>query len=88
MTDAELNTLAHSLAYEAAVSAIECATLNGTDESGDWMVLDSDPINPSEESDTHALRGDFQFLDARGLLVRHASKAEWIQILDESEATR
>lgn len=80
MTDDELNALAHTIAYEAACTALECATLNVTDERGDFLILDTE--------DEALFADDQRYLEARGLLIRHPEKAGWFQIIDESQGTR
>jgi hypothetical protein len=81
----ELDKLAHGIAYDSSTSAIECNCLMVPEEQAgerDWYdVGDPDVLAKSfvEES--------VRYLEMRGLVVRHASNAKWVQLLDECEAT-
>lgn len=77
MTKDELDKLAHSLAYETACSALEMASVDAG-EDGPWQLLQSD--GPELYADC------FNYLEARGLLVRHPDHLDWFDIHDESEA--
>ena len=82
MTKAALNRLAHSLAYESAVSVIESMCLNVSEEAGaaGWWQL---------PSDTSLFDDDLRYLEERGLIERYAEvRTRWISVRDESEATR
>jgi hypothetical protein len=73
----ELDKLAHSLAFENAVTIIDSESIHAPSE--DWRVVDVE----GEVDLVDALR----YLDLRGLLERHPEHKEWIRVIDESEAT-
>ena len=73
----ELDELAHSIAYENAVSAIECASVDG---GNGWM-----DVSGLEPFETDGIERDIRYLEMRGLLVRHSGNPGLVQILDESE---
>jgi hypothetical protein len=78
-TKAELDALAATLAYEFAISTLDGECNDVTEEAGgegewhDSSLCDEDML---------------AYLEARGLLERHASNPAWVQVRDESEATR
>jgi hypothetical protein len=82
VTKKELNELAHGMAFERAVSVIETACVEVEDS---WFDTREEALEPYEIDGIQEAVG---YLDARGLIVRHPEKAGWIQMLDESEATR
>lgn len=75
----ELNALAHTLAYEFAVSVIDGDSVtmwDGDDER--WSQVDAE----GEVDLFDCLR----YLDARGLVERHLDHPDWVRVRDESEA--
>jgi hypothetical protein len=73
----ELDKLAHSLAFENAVTIIDSESIHALSE--DWQVVDVE----GEVYLVDALR----YLELRGLLERHPEHKDWVRVIDESEAT-
>lgn len=85
MPKAELDALAHTMAYELATSGIEsnCVHVREIHGDGDWWVL------PEASGEMHAeVAACVAYLEARGLFGRHDDNPEWITLFDESEAER
>ena len=80
MTKEELDKLAHSMAFEFAESVLdgEGTPMRDDDDERWWMV------DPEGEVD---LFDCLRYLEARGLLERHAEHGDWVRVRDESEAT-
>lgn len=79
--------LALTLAYEYATAVVECHCVNVTERAGEpgvWFELpkDASALFVSEQCD------QVRYLEGRGLLLRHPLRADWVSLLDESEATR
>jgi hypothetical protein len=80
MTKDELDKLAHSLAFDFAVSVIDGESTSMVDVQGElWDMVDVE----GEVDLFDCLR----YLEARGLLERHAEHSDWVRVRDESEAT-
>ena len=82
-TTQSLDELAHSLAYENSLSAIECncpskVTVSREQVKEVWFDL----------TDIDFVHDEVAYLERRGLLVRHEDNASLVQILDESEDDR
>ena len=71
---AEIDALERSLAYTFAVSVIDSESIAVGDDK-EWAE-----IEPEGEVD---LFDAVRYLEARGLLVRHPSNPNWVQVLDE-----
>jgi hypothetical protein len=86
MSDAELNALAHTLAYDMASSLIggECLIIN---DKGELFGFDLDSANNDPETNRE-IAECVRYLEACGLIERHADNPNWIALRDESEATR
>lgn len=84
-TQAEIDALGHSIAYDSCCSLIESSCLIERDQvEASWddawfhsLSVDSD----AEDAVVEAIR----YLDARGLLLRHPDRPDLVQVLDESE---
>lgn len=74
----ELDKLGHSLAYESAVSVIECHSLTVLDGEDEWLDISGEEDKIAE---------DVRYLEMRGLLERHAVRPLHVRLIDESEAT-
>jgi hypothetical protein len=85
ITDAELDRMAHSLAFDASVSAIDsaCAKVDALD--GEWF--DITPANVYHIAQPFVADAVI-YLEARGLLERHDDNPNWVALNNESEATR
>ena len=84
---ADLNAVAHSLAYEYTTGFLECNCVYVGESDGfpDWFELPS----AGADADTMALIAEcVQYLDVRGLVARHPHNENWIALADESEAAR
>jgi hypothetical protein len=80
MITAELDKLAHSMAFEFAESVIRSEGITMRDEDDDtWELVDD--VGEVELFDA------VRYLEARGLLERHPEHNDWVRVLDESEAT-
>jgi hypothetical protein len=79
----DLDRIAHELAYEFCLSALEACLTDVSDEagSGGWFDLAQPASN--YDSERHV-----DYLEARGLIERDPAHPTWIAIRDESEATR
>lgn len=80
----EVEGLQRALAYSAARSDIEvyCQWMN-RDDAGNWFATD-DVVEDELEHVHVAVR----YLSAVGLLRRHASNPEWVQVLPLVEVER
>ena len=88
LTQAELDTMAHHLAYESATSFIDCNCVDVSKKvSADPFWFDIDPEGHSLESQG-GIAEAVVYLEARGLLERHDDNPNWVTMFDESEATR
>lgn len=85
MTAEEVNVLGHSLAFEHCVSSIETNCLRVDPAETDWE-FDFFDVTLRNEENSEWLPGVLSYLEARGLVERHAKNQGWIRILDESEA--
>lgn len=87
MTKEELHELAHGIAYDACCAAIEsnCLLSEGVSiAEGMWWDVREDKVDPTA---LDHVKESLIYLEARGLIVRHAYNANWIQLQNESEAT-
>lgn len=76
----ELDKLAHSLAFDFAVSVLDGDGVTMRDDDGEAWEM----VEPEGEVD---LFDCLRYLEARGLLERHAEHSNWVRVRDESEAT-
>jgi hypothetical protein len=85
LTQAELDVLAHHLAYESATLIVEsnCADVSSQCDSPDWF----DTGDCDEFAKAYVVNS-IAYLEARGLLERHDANPDWITMFDESEAAR
>lgn len=86
LSNAEVNELAHHLAYQSCETLFdgECGSADDVDgEPGVWYDTDV-----RFELAADGVAEAVKYLDARGLIVRHPKKPNWISLHDESEATR
>lgn len=80
MTKDELDKLAHSLAFDFAVSVLDGDGITMRDANDEaWDMVDAE----GEVDLFDCLR----YLEARGLLERHPEHIDWVRVRDESEAT-
>lgn len=84
MADLTLYEQANALAYNAACAAIECNSqrvlpaAHSDEPEVEWFDI----------SDEEDLDAEVRYLDSRGLLHHHPHNPKWIQLIDESEATK
>lgn len=87
MLQSELDTMAHHLAWENAITCIECnclqIDLDGVaDRLGGWLDLAASDAYDDD------LAEQVRYLEARGLIERHEDNPNWISLRNEEEATR
>jgi len=86
LTEQEVNELGHALAYESCEAILDGACAQETDldgEPGYWF--NTEVVYELAADDVAKV---LKYLSARGLLIRHPRRPNWVQIHDESEATR
>jgi hypothetical protein len=76
MTKDELDKLAHSLAFEVSLSAIECEAILHKEDG--WMDI--------SDAAMESIRDYVRYFETRGLLERHPERSDWVRVRDESEA--
>lgn len=76
-----LDKLAHELAWESAVSAIDCHSINVTDRRRVWL-----DIGPAKNA--RLLARDLHYLKLRGSLVKHPFRRFLVRIVEPKEITR
>lgn len=69
----EIDALAHSLALETAIDGLLAATIPSVEAGVEWRQLSQ----LAEE----VFRGELQYLEMRGALERHPSRANWLRIV-------
>jgi hypothetical protein len=85
MTTDELNELAHGLAYESCASLLEGFCAMQEDRGVRWIDTTPEGV---VEGGAESIADALQYLEARGLIERHACFSDWVSVRDESEATR
>lgn len=76
-----LDKLAHELAWESAVSAIDCHSINVTERRRVWL-----DIGPAKNA--RLLIRDLRYLKLRGSLVRHPSRRFFVRIVEPRKMTQ
>ena len=92
LTDFEMDSLSRTLAYEWAIGVIfdGCVSVPKDEtcaeaEVGTWWKFD--PAHYLEHGGDDFLKA-IAYINARGLIERHATQPNWFAVRDESEATR
>lgn len=79
LNDILMDDLAHVLADEASISAVECMTLSKEIDGDKWLDLDSDDI---EGKNIEVLSREILYLEWRGLLRHHPTDPNLVQIVE------
>lgn len=85
ITDAELDVMAHGLAYDGCCSVIEstCPIVVRIEQA--WFDTTPDNVYVAARK---FLADAVIYLEARGLLERHDDNPNWVSLNDESEGLR
>lgn len=79
MTPADLTAMAHAIAYQAAVSDIECFCVGRETPDSPRRWYDLADITGNDESIVADVKRAAQYLDARGLLIRRHDAPHLVQ---------
>ena len=79
---ADLNALAHELAYSCARSDIEVICRPHLWEPGRQPWWDTEALTDEDSGSAECLARALFYLEALGLIVRHPEQLAWVRVLD------